>query len=839
MQLALGIALASGIAAALLVRSGPWRARAVAVLAMIAVAVPPLLPPRSVAEAVPTRAVVVTTGGAAAPEVRGALARAAAAAEPPAALELVDGSRGLFAALCAAAPLAGPRAEETIVLWNGLVANGPPVHGRAGGAFTVAAPLPFSPEGLQLQALGPAQVGRPLLLVASAGPGDRDVQATVTIAPPPGADAAPEDPWRREVAIPRGGSVELWFEPQHEGAHAVEVAAPIGDVRCVRRGVLPVARGDAVLAIDPSGVAAGALRAQGVPVQVHDAGASLPADLDAFAAVVLGAPLAPAEQQPLAAAVDGGLGLFALGPGLQGEDGPLSELWPVRVQPARPRDGEGTGPGNGPPAPGAPPPDAPPPDEPAPATPDPGPPDPGPETPAQPAAGGPPVGATGGAEVAPGGPVEVERRSVSVVLVVDRSDSMGERVGGGATKMSYAKTSAMRTAEALGEGDELAIVTFGNQGLGRVELPLTPATDRAAVRERVAALAHAYESTYVDSALQLAGELLAASRTGVRHVIVLTDGEVFDQELVLRSRAHELRQQHGATLSIVSIVDERTSPEYVRKAEKTATEGGGLFWPVANPTAVPRLVSAEVVRTLERVGRRPRGEPSDAGPVDPAAAGERPPPDQPAGPPPEEPPAPADAPPAPAPADPAAVGGGGRLPVRAVAESRLLEPVPEPSWPTLGGAVPATGAFDAHVLLVAGEHGQPLLAFANRGLGRVAVFASDLGGEDGAEFRGEPAFPAWLAQWVTSLQRPRARNPADLLAGWELEPAAPTPAERDLLEAVAGSALQPVAALRLPPPRWRIAHESAVPAWALALLGALLLLALVEWWGERRWQGRS
>ena len=72
-------------------------------------------------------------------------------------------------------------------------------------------------------------------------------------------------------------------------------------------------------------------------------------------------------------------------------------------------------------------------------------------------------------------PVEVDRHSVAMVLVIDRSESMGTVLSTGLTKMSYAKTSALRTAQALDAGDRVGVVSFGNRNEGRVELPLTDA----------------------------------------------------------------------------------------------------------------------------------------------------------------------------------------------------------------------------------------------------------------------------------------------------------------------------------------------------------------------------
>jgi hypothetical protein len=372
--------------------------------------------------------------------------------------------------------------------------------------------------------------------------------------------------------------------------------------------------------------------------------------------------------------------------------------------------------------------------------------------------------------------------------------------------MSYAKTSALRTAQALGAGDQVALVTFGGKNAGRVELPLTDAAALATVRAGIERLAHAPEDTFLLSGLQVADGLLATARAAVKHIVVLTDGEFrIEESLALQDLARRMRAAGRATLSVISIIDAGTDPSFKREAELLTRLGGGQFLPVEDPTFVPVLVSAEVTRALSRVGR----EPADAG-TDPTA--------------PPVPPQP-DAPPQP-PVAPPPMAGTARLVVRAVADSPLLLPATE-TWPTLGAAVPGRAPLDAQVLLVAGEAGWPLLAFGNRGLGRTGAFAADLGGPDGSEFRADPAFPGRFAQWIQAvLPATLPRTPLPLLGAVRVEPAAPTQRDVEWLTALAGGPVV-VDAPAPAPPSVRT-DTSAAPHWALVLLLALVALALCE-----------
>ena len=781
----LTILLGCGLLAALLVRGGAWRARLVALCAMALVALLPLLPPMVSSVAQPYTVRVALTGAAGEVAIADAV-RVATQAQDEVEVVVLGPDR---AASLAKAALTLGRAEDLALCWNAPAADQTPVRVPVGSVWTTTSALPWDPQAVQLITLARPRASRPLSLALSAESVPEDVSASVRITAP--------DTTSREwtVVIPVAGAAELDYEPGPAGEYLVEVECNVGSSRVVRRGRFEVAGSDALLVLDPSGRLGGALTVQATEVVTAR---ELPADLERFAAVVLAAALPVEAQQRLVTAVEDGLGLFVVGAGLQQDGEPLRELLPVRVLSAGSMGSQPVA------------------AEEQPATPPTEVPRVKPEE--QPSESG----RTGETELAPGGPVEVTRHSVAMVLLVDRSGSMGQGVAGGPTKMSYVKTSAARTAAALSEGDLVGLVTFGNSGLGRVEMPLVAATERKVVNEGIRKLAHASEATYPLSGIRKAGELLARCNAGVRHIVLLTDGAFFDESLVLRQLANELRQEHGITLSIVSIIDQEADPEQRRNAELLARDGGGSFLPVANPDYVPQLVSAEVVRALDRVGRKPR----DPGPL--IEPDEEPEPD------PDPEPEPDPQPdPEPEPEDAELVSS---VALRDVFASPLLEPRPA-AWPSLGGVAQTSATLDAYVLLVASASGQPVLAYGNRGLGRTGVFASDLAGLDGLELRRDASFPAWISQWVAEVLRPEVQLPQARLESAELLPPAPTPEEaRALLAGSApGSELQPLANYQLPPRTVKLSFFSRVPDWAFAALAALMLLAFVEWWATRHW----
>ncbi len=671
----------------------------------------------------------------------------------------------------AAAATAGPHGDDLQLLLAGGFADPIVPGGPLGARAALAAPpLPFAPEQLRVRQRSAAALQRPTLLEIAVPAVDAGSAELVIMR---GSDEV----LRR--SLPLDGAVHtIEWTPAAAGEHRLRCAIDVAGVVVAAHGDIAVAAPRGVRVLEPTGLVAAALRAQGVLVED---GAGPVADWSQYAAVVLGAVLPADQQVALVRAVEDGLGLFVLEPAFGEELEPLRALLPVRPTPRVAVDAKG--------------------DEEvvAPDTPPPPPPD-----------RGPPAGDTSQAGPVGQEPTLVDKRLVALGLVVDRSGSMGNTLPNGRTKMSYAKSSAMRTAAALGPGDEVVIVTFGNKDAGRLELPLTDASQVDQVRAGAERLAHAAERTFLLSGIRLAAQSLQRSKAAVRHLVVISDGEFDSSEsFALRSLANDLFTRQHISLSVIAIIDPFTSPEFKREAEELTRDGGGRFLPLENAELVPTFVTAEVTRSLATAGRQPRGADSPA-------------PEQP-----QQPPPP-DEPPPPPPPEPSLPTGPSRLRVVAVADSPLLRPEPSADWPTLQSARGGEAPLEAEVLLAAGPDGWPLLAYANRGLGRVGAFAADLCGEPCREFRRDAAFPGRLAQWIahTAMPTPPAAA-SELLGAPTITPRVTLPAEATAFAALAGRDLQPRASLPTEPRLAVLRSEHfVIPDWLPLTL--LLLLAAAE-----------
>ena len=790
----------------LLVRSGPPWPRLLALFSALAFLLAALDPRAEVERREPPRVHALLTAPGELAQIAEQRLQRVVEQVPGASLAVQVGEAGALGRQWLQALLrAGPGQRERLLVWSG---PSPAVPGASAGIVATAAPvLPFDPEQWVLQQNAALQVGRPAELWLGRPDDEQQLEAQVRVRGGDGSLLLD----RRVQTLP-GYFAPLDFVPDKPGRATVEVEVPIDGAVLRRSGDLAIGEPMPVLVVEDGGVAAAALQAQGVRVARSE---RVPDDLAGYAAVVLLLPQFATVQQRLVDAVDDGMGLFVGGEALPKSGEPLAAVLPVQVLPAASPFGDGPGGGDSKPGEGEPkrPETAPPPRTDVPP----------PHPDAPPDDQTPPSGDTTNAQGQPGQLAETERRDIAIVLVVDRSGSMGTLVDNtGNTRMSYAKTSALLTAKALQGGDEVGIVSFGNDDQETVVLPMTRATEAAKVKQGVEQLHHYNnEQTWLRSALLRARDLLRPGKFAVKHVVVITDGELYGQEFtILREKAHELRAQ-GITVSIVQVGGRSIDATAGNNPEQITNDGGGRYLPVSDPTKVPVFVSMEVTRALGSVGRKPRGEGDQTGP-------DVPPPPKPA-PPKPEPPKPE--PPKPEPSKPEAT----RLAVHAVTDSRLLLPKPAKGWPSLGAAVTCSGRPDAWFLLAVGSEGSPLLAYCNHGLGRIAAFAADLTGPACVAFREDQDFPARLSQWVEALRSPNAAPAVrDLLRTTTVTPLRPTPAE---LQAMAPDATVPVQSLQdyeVPPPRTVFSSIGLAPEWALYALLAVLVLALGEWAAARR-----
>jgi Ca-activated chloride channel family protein len=148
---------------------------------------------------------------------------------------------------------------------------------------------------------------------------------------------------------------------------------------------------------------------------------------------------------------------------------------------------------------------------------------------------------------------EPPRRGRDVVLVLDRSGSMG------GWKMVAARRAAARIVDTLNGGDRFAVLAFDYQTESPPDLPetLAEATDRNRFRavEFLAGLG-ARGGTEMLSPLRRAADLLREESDRERVLVLVTDGQIGNEDQILKELAPKLAGVRVSTVGIDRAVNE-------------------------------------------------------------------------------------------------------------------------------------------------------------------------------------------------------------------------------------------------------------------------------------------
>ncbi len=170
----------------------------------------------------------------------------------------------------------------------------------------------------------------------------------------------------------------------------------------------------------------------------------------------------------------------------------------------------------------------------------------------------------------------------ALAIVLDASGSMGSGVSGTAmNQQQVANEAAIAAVQTLSRLDQIAVLSFS--GSYRVVVPLMPCENQLAIARRIRSIGPG-GGTNMFPAIEGAYRELMESPAGVKHIIVLSDGQTMgadDDGFVLAAKLFAA----GVTISTVAIGDGANEP----LLEGIAVRGGGRFYKVASGQALIQL----------------------------------------------------------------------------------------------------------------------------------------------------------------------------------------------------------------------------------------------------------
>ncbi len=320
---------------------------------------------------------------------------------------------------------------------------------------------------------------------------------------------------------------------------------------------------------------------------------------------------------------------------------------------------------------------------------------------------------------------EARKLGVALAIVLDRSGSMGMEAAPGVPKMALANLGASTAIELLSPIDSSAVIAVDSGP--HVVVPLTSVDDAAEISSRVRRISAGGGGIYCRTGLEAAVRELDQAAQRQRHIVLFADAADAEEQHGCIELIERLARA-GVTLSVVALGSKSDSdaPFLV----ECAAAGGGACYFTLDPGELPRLFAQDTL-TIARATFV--DEPAACRPL----------------------------------ADLVGLGDASALP-----EGFASFDGYNVTWLREGASAGA---------LIENEHRSPGFAFWQHGLGRVAAFTGQVGGQYGASvvaWEGFGGFFVTLARWLAGQEAPSEvfasvrREGRDARVRIELDPSA-------------------------------------------------------------------
>lgn len=174
---------------------------------------------------------------------------------------------------------------------------------------------------------------------------------------------------------------------------------------------------------------------------------------------------------------------------------------------------------------------------------------------------------------------EKEKPSLAMVLIVDKSGSMGGQ------KMELAKDAAKAAVELLGKQDQVGVIAFDSESYWVSELH--SAADRSYIMDRISTI-EASGGTSIYPGMEMAFDSLNSAVAKLKHVILLTDGHSSPGDFEGIASQMASSRMTLSTVAVGSSADQDL-------LELMARVGNGRYYFCDDPQSVPQIFAKETV----------------------------------------------------------------------------------------------------------------------------------------------------------------------------------------------------------------------------------------------------